>query len=230
MRTVYVGADEAGKGPVIGPMVAGAVRADPSSLPGGIDDSKRLSAERRETIAAALAGEESIETGLGVVGVEEIDAPDTDMNTLTVIAQARAIGAVVREGDRIVVDAGDVSADRFADRLARLLEEGSVGSPEEWAVGSLEVVAEHGADETDPVVGAASILAKVERDRRVAAIDGKFGSFGPIGSGYPSDPTTRSFLERFVRERGELPACARRSWSTCEDLLAAAEQSTFEEF
>ncbi len=47
-----------------------------------------------------------------------------------------------------------------------------------------------------------------------------------MGSGYPSDPTTRTFLADYVDRHGELPACARRSWSTCDDVLAAASQST----
>jgi len=51
-----------------------------------------------------------------------------------------------------------------------------------------------------------------------------------VGSGYPSDPTTRAFLAGYVEEHGELPDCARTSWSTCDDVLAAARQSTLGEF
>ncbi len=94
------------------------------------------------------------------------------------------------------------------------------------------MTAEHGADESHPVVAAASVVAKVERDRVVAALDEEYRSRGydGIGSGYPSDPTTRAFLREYVAREGDLPACARRSWSTCDDLLAANEQSALDEF
>ena len=51
-----------------------------------------------------------------------------------------------------------------------------------------------------------------------------------VGSGYPSDPTTRAFLADYVAENGSLPACARATWATCEDVLAAAEQSGLSDF
>ena len=51
-----------------------------------------------------------------------------------------------------------------------------------------------------------------------------------MGSGYPSDPNTREFLESYVDTHGELPSCARESWSTCEDVLAAAEQTGLGQF
>jgi ribonuclease HII len=79
-------------------------------------------------------------------------------------------------------------------------------------------------------VGAASIVAKTARERHVERLAEAHTGHGPVGSGYPSDPTTRRFLAAYVGEHGELPACARRSWSTSTDVLAAAEQSSLEEF
>ena len=80
------------------------------------------------------------------------------------------------------------------------------------------------------VEAAASIVAKVRRDALIDALDPEYAEYGPIGSGYPSDPQTRSFLRAYVDETGELPPCARASWSTSEDVLAAAEQSALSEF
>ena len=94
----------------------------------------------------------------------------------------------------------------------------------------MTVNAEHGADESYPLVAAASIVAKVRRDARIDALDEEYVEFGPVGSGYPSDPTTRDFLRRYVAATGELPDCARASWSTSTDALAAAEQSGLSEF
>ncbi|MES3161520.1 MAG: ribonuclease HII [Halorubrum sp.] len=225
---MYVGVDEAGKGPVLGPMVTAAVRAAPEHLPDDVDDSKRVTPERRASIAAALRAHDAIDLAVTTVDPAEIDAPDTDMNTLTVQGQARAVLGVVQPDDRVVADAGDTSEARFADRLRASLRE-----PPTDAVGSATpaaVDAAHGADETDPVVGAASIVAKVARDARMTAIDAAYPAYDGVGSGYPSDPTTREFLRAYVADHGDVPGHARRSWSTCADLLAAAEQSGLDQF
>jgi ribonuclease HII len=216
-----VGVDEAGKGPVLGPMVAAAVRGEPTRLPDDVDDSKRLSAERRERIDAALRADDAVTVGVAVVSPDRIDDPATDMNTLTVTAQAEALTAVARDGDAVVVDAGDVDEARFARRVCDAAAERGA---------SVSVTGEHGADERYALVGAASVVAKVERDARVEDIAAAYADYGPVGSGYPSDQTTRAFLRTYVDETGELPDCARASWATCTDLLAAAEQSALSEF
>ncbi|WP_049983337.1 ribonuclease HII [Halorubrum sp. BV1] len=256
---MYLGVDEAGKGPVLGPMVAAAVLADPAHLPADVDDSKRLSSDRREAIDAGLAALDTVAIGVAFVEPDEIDRPDTDMNTLTVRAQARATrtalsGAVAADCDepiRVVADAGDTSEERFARRLREFVDgDGGAGDggtdddgagdggadrtdaiPEAGAaLPSVDVTAAHGADADDPVVGAASVVAKVSRDERMAAIDAEYTEYADLGSGYPSDPTTRSFLREYVADTGDVPDCARRSWATCDDLLAAAEQSALDEF
>ena len=226
-----LGADEAGKGPVLGPMVAAAVRADPGAIPEGVDDSKRLSPARRDDLDAALRADDRVAVGVSVVGVGRIDDPATDMNALTVAGQAEALAAVARDGDRAVVDAGDVSESRFAERVADAVAAANI-EPAEGTDIAVDVTAEHGADESYPVVAAASVIAKVERDRIVAELDAAYRDRGydGIGSGYPSDPATREFLREYVDREGDLPDCARRSWSTCDDLLAASEQSALAEF
>jgi ribonuclease HII len=214
-----VGSDEAGKGPVLGPMVVAAVRVESDALPDGVDDSKRLKPARRADLAAEIRAV-AADVAVAVVSVDEIDAPGTDMNTLTVGGHAEALAGVVDAGDHVYVDAGDVSEARFGRRVA-------AGVEEHGADVGLELTAEHGADGAYPVVAAASIVAKVERDRRVDELKAEYGD---VGSGYPSDPTTRAFLERYVRDHGELPACARASWKTCDDVLGAAAQSALDEF
>jgi len=225
MSAYQIGVDEAGKGPVIGPMVAAAVRAAEADLPDGIDDSKRLTAATRESIATQLRGSPAVAVGLGVVTTDEIDDPETDMNSLTVAAQVRALGDVVVDGDHALVDAGDVSESRFARRVQEGVAD--AGTDTEGGV-AIDVTAEHGADEASRLVGAASIIAKVERDSRIDAIGENYDR--DVGSGYPSDPTTREFLAKYVDRHGELPACARASWATCEDVVTAAEQSNLAEF
>ena len=225
MSPYQIGVDEAGKGPVIGPMVAAAVRAAEADLPDGIDDSKRLTAATRESIATQLRESPAVVVGLGVVTTDEIDDAETDMNSLTVAAQVRALGDVVIDGDHALVDAGDVSESRFARRVADGVAD--AGTDTEGGV-AIDVTAEHGADEASQLVGAASIIAKVERDSRIDALSENYDH--DVGSGYPSDPTTRTFLADYVDHHSELPACARASWATCEDVVAAAEQSELAEF
>ncbi|WP_336357611.1 ribonuclease HII [Haloarcula sp. CGMCC 1.6347] len=208
------GVDEAGKGPVLGSMFAAAVRADPAALPDGVGDSKGIRPERRERLAGEIR-ESADAVGVAEIPVERIDADGTDMNTLTVDAQAEALSVVARDGLLGTVDAGDTDAARFGRRVADAVN------------ADVTVTAEHGADETDPLVGAASIVAKVARDAHVADLAEEYGD---VGSGYPSDPTTRAFLADYVDHHGELPACARRSWSTCDDVLAAAEQASLGDF
>jgi len=114
-----------------------------------------------------------------------------------------------------VVDACDTDAERFGRRVR------------EATTAAVEITAEHGADEEYDLVGAASVVAKVARDTHIDDLADEYGS---VGSGYPSDPTTREFLAEHVREHGDLPPFARRSWKTSREALAAAEQSALAEF
>ncbi|MDH5019242.1 ribonuclease HII [Halobacterium rubrum] len=208
------GVDEAGKGPVLGSMFAAAVAGDPTDLPDGVADSKRLAPGRRETLDERIRA--SMRVGVAEIPVERIDDPETDMNGLTVAAQVEALSAVADDGTAGYVDAGDVDEQRFGRRVAD-------GVPAD-----VDVTAEHGADDEYALVAAASVVAKVARDAHVDALADEYGT--DVGSGYPSDPTTREFLEAHVREHGALPACARSSWQTSEDALAAAEQSALDDF
>ncbi|WP_435100225.1 ribonuclease HII [Halarchaeum sp. P4] len=210
------GVDEAGKGPVLGSMFAAAVACDPDALPEGIRDSKKLTPARRAELEAEIRS--IADVGVAEIPVERIDDPETDMNTLTVDAQAEALSQVAADGLAGVVDGGDVDAERFGRRVA------------ERVATDVDVTAEHGADDAHAIVGAASIVAKVARDRHVEDIAEAYADYGDVGSGYPSDPTTREFLRAYVEATSDLPDCARESWQTSADVLAAAEQSALDAF
>ena len=207
------GVDEAGKGPVLGSMFAAAVRAPASAIPEGIDDSKKLSESQRERLAEKLRSNDRITVGVAEVSPARIDAGN--MNDLTVSAHAEAAANVVEAGDAGLCDAADVDADRFGSRVADRIET------------AVTIEASHGADESSALVGAASIIAKSERERHVDSLQAQFGD---IGSGYPSDPTTRAFLEQYFEKNGGFPAPTRRSWSTCASIREAFEQSNFDAF
>ncbi|HII06688.1 MAG TPA: ribonuclease HII [Methanotrichaceae archaeon] len=204
-----LGADEAGKGPVIGSMfVAGVVIEedqlfDLAAL--GVKDSKMLSPKRRAFLAAKI---EKIAQDRYVLEVkpEVIDELRQliTMNEIMVKSFSKVVGNL--SADRAILDAADVNQERFARRV----KEGS-GT-------SMEVIAEHRADKNHIVVAAASILAKVNRDRSVRELERTIGL--EIGSGYPSDPTTVRFLETWMEEHGELPPFVRHSWKTAERIKA----------
>ena len=210
---MQVGTDEAGKGPVLGSMFAAAVRADPECLPTAVTDSKRLSPTRREELAAEIRVAGTV--AVVEVPVERIDDPETDINSLTVAAHADALSQLVTGDEQAYLDAADTNAVRFEHRVSERLETVP------------ELRAEHRADETYPIVSAASIIAKVARDAHIAALA---STYGDVGSGYPSDETTREFLREFVTEHERLPDCARSSWQTSRDILNELGQVSLTEF
>lgn len=213
---VRVGVDEAGKGPVLGSMFAAAVAAPPEVLPEAVDDSKSLSSESRQHIESTLRSTAGVSIGLAEVPVDRIDAPETDMTEVTVNSHITAIRTLdPPDGTTVHCDAGETNAERFGSRVADGLER------------AVSVRASHRADVTDPIVGAASIVAKVAREDHVDRLKEEYG---PVGSGYPADSSTRDFLADYVAAHGELPDCARRSWATSQDVLAAARQSDLESF
>jgi ribonuclease HII len=209
-----IGVDEAGKGPVLGSMFAAAVRIEPAELPEDVADSKSVPRDRREELAATIR-DRADAVAVAEIPVDRIDDPESNMNTLTVASHATALARVASGEYPCYVDAGDTNAVRFERRVADRLDV------------DVDLRAEHGADETYPVVSAASIVAKVERDAHVADIATQHGE---VGSGYPSDPTTREFLRTFVREHDALPDCARASWQTSQDVLAERGQASLTDF
>ncbi len=198
------GVDEAGRGPVIGPLVVAGVVVDSSRVEelaeAGVRDSKQLSPAKREEILEKI---ESIADRIEYVELwpREIDRVVLSGRRLRKLnyLEAKAMAEVIRRlsPDVAYVDCPDVDTERFARLVA-----GLVGL-------SMEVVAEHEADAKYPVVSAASIAAKVRRDELV---DGLRREYGDFGSGYPHDPKTLRFLEDWLRSRGEFPPIVRRSW------------------
>ena len=216
---MHIGVDEAGRGPVLGSMFVGAVGVpDSDMLPVEITDSKQLSAAKREQLAETIQDDPRIVTTVVEVSVETIDAMAGRLNHLTAQRFGAAISNVIDPAqpvETVIVDACDPNVDRFASAVGQALPD------------SIDIDAHHGADESSSVVGAASIVAKVARDAHMSSLG---TTYGDIGSGYPSDPTTRTFLSTYVEEHGRLPGCARKSWRTSRDAMAAHTQGTLSSF
>ncbi len=212
-----IGVDEAGRGPVLGSMfVAGVSVPTESHLPEDVRDSKQLDGKRREALAAQLERLDAVHTSIVEVPPERIDDDPRGLNRLTARATGRVIDELfVEKEDRIVVDACDSDADRYAARVSAALDR------------DVQIIAEHHADETHPVVAAASIVAKQRREDHVASLREEYGE---IGSGYPGDRTTRTYLADYVERHGKLPSCARASWQTSAEVLASRSQGTLDDF
>lgn len=203
MKTL--GMDEAGRGCVIGPLVVAGVVVSPEQMRVlgelGVRDSKRHTRAQREKLAA------EIERLAQRIWAIEIGPSDLEENLTEV--ELRALGQIIRESkaDRVYVDlpVGPPSRERFI----RALRE-RVGTEE------FELVAENRADARYPVVSAASIVAKVRRDRAVERLRREYGDFG---WGYPSEPKTRAFLKEFYERTGRFPQCVRRKWRTLQRLI-----------
>ena len=212
------GADEAGRGPVIGPMVVAAVKVESEDFLReiGVRDSKRCTPQRRERLAEMI--KERCEHEILIVPPEDIDRMRESMtlNELEVNVFAEVLNRLCQDGCEIYLDAADVNEERFGEDIARRLR-----------IRPGKVVARHGGDDIYPVVSAASILAKVTRD---AEIDRIREELGEIGSGYPADPITKEFLKNWVKEHGDLPPYTRRSWKTARKALESAKIRTLDDF
>ena len=156
------GVDEAGKGSVLGPMVtAGVLVLDTAELAGlGLRDSKKLTPHRREELYEEIT--RRWKTAVVVRTPAEIDARSGSMNEFTASCHAAVIQSLVP--DVVYVDACDVNAVRFGSHVRELS-----------GLTDLQMISEHKADDKFLIVGAASIVAKVTRDRLVTELSNEFG-------------------------------------------------------
>jgi ribonuclease HII len=204
------GIDEAGRGPMIGPMVVCGLlfNEDPTQTLRqlGIKDSKMLTPRKRESLydeVLRLATKSSVRE-VSASKIDILRGRGVSLNEIELrefISITKALGP-----ERVIVDAADVNAERFGVAIAERTRLRNLG---------LSVVSEHRADLTYPVVSAASVIAKVRRDRAIVQLHEEYGDFG---SGYPADPRTVSFVKKIVRMREPLPPIVRRSWESVKRI------------
>ena len=196
-----LGIDEAGRGSVLGPMVIAGVVV-PEKMEKvlermGVKDSKRLTPNRRTILSRKL--KKMFPYEIVVISAREIDdlrAQGVNLNEIEKNAMESIL--LKLKPEKAIVDAVDVKAERFQENLR--LDTG------------LNVIAEHKADDKYIEVSAASIIAKAERDDYIKEINKEYIKSGGIGSGYPSDPTTKEFLSNYTYD--EMPDFVRKSWAT----------------
>lgn len=212
------GVDEAGRGPVIGPMViAGVIVSDDVELMEiGVKDSKRLTPAKRSELFEEIVN--ISDYCVRVIPAKEIDTlrKSTSLNKIESNIFASIIDELCSEGDIAYVDSASTDEKRFGSEIKNMLEN------------NIEIISKHEADDTYPIVSAASILAKVRRDTEIRKISDKIGR--DIGSGYPSDMKTRDFLTKWISENDELPPHTRKSWQTCKDMINKAKTKSLDDF
>ncbi len=198
------GIDEAGRGCVIGPLVIAGVLIKEENLQAllalGVKDSKLLTAKKREALIPEIIRIAEKHVILKVPPCEidkavECKLRNHKLNRLEAKTMAQIVTAL--EPDIVYVDAADVLEDRFGQYI---MEASSFKT---------KIISKHKADKTYPIVSAASIIAKVERDNCIAELRKEYGDFG---TGYLSDSKTQIFLVQWLKSHNDYPDMIRKSW------------------
>jgi len=213
MKRRWAGLDEAGRGPVIGPLVIAGVLADERKVRElasiGVKDSKLLTARTRTALAKKISN-----IAMNVVYADiqpaEIDTIVLEgrrlhrLNFLEATFMAKLISDL--KPTTVWVDAADVKPERYARQIRDMLPPN---------LKRIKLISEHKADVNYPIVSAASIMAKVRRDTAISTLWKTYGNFG---SGYPSDPRTIRFLRNWHRTHTDYPPIVRKSWKTIKNM------------
>jgi ribonuclease HII len=213
------GVEEAGRGPVIGPMVMCALLVDEKDIPKlqeiEVKDSKLLTPKQREGLFDRIK-EIAKKTEIAILSPQEIDAalesPDLNLNWLEAITSAKMINKL--KPDKVILDCPSNNTKAYASYIRERLNDKE-----------LEVVAEHKADVKYPVVSAASIIAKVTRDREIEKLKKKIKQ--NFGSGYPADPVTVEFLKN---NWSKYPEIFRKTWSSYRKVAEQQFQKSLGEY
>jgi ribonuclease HII len=206
---IIAGIDEAGRGPCIGPLVIGIVSIDKDDeeqlIELGVKDSKLLEKEVREELYPQVK-KIAKEHYTIQIPADEIDKLMNrhSLNEIEAMKAALLVNQLKLRPDIILADSPDTTESNYAERIKRYLSF------------KANIRSEHKADFNYVVVGAASILAKVERDNEIEEMHKKYGDFG---TGYPHDERTIAFIKEFLDKNGKLPDIVRKKWSTTNDIL-----------
>jgi len=201
---LIAGVDDAGRGSIIGPLVIAGVMVKEEKIVElkdlGVKDSKLLSPYRREILAVEIKkmAEKFSVIKLSPKEIDTVVERGKKLHKLNRLeAQTMAKVIEILKPDIAYVDASDVMEERFKQHILESLPF------------KVQIISEHKADRKYPIVSAASIIAKVERDKEIAELTRIHGDFG---CGYPTDPKTISFLQQCLQKYGKYPDFIRKSW------------------
>ena len=220
MAKLIAGVDDAGRGPIIGPLVIAGVllqneqQEELKEL--GVRDSKLLTPGLRTQLDAKIRAT-APKVSLVEAQPKEIDDCVLHGGRLRRLnyLEAKMMASVLSDlaPQEAFIDASDVNEARYAAHIREFLTENLKG---------MSIVSKHHADRTFPVVSAASIIAKVRRDSLIDTLHNQYGDFG---SGYITDPKTMTFLRRWRQTHQEYPPIVRMSWKTVRELEAEIGQT-----
>tara|TARA_Y100000034_G_scaffold77474_1_gene93096 strand:- start:425 stop:1093 length:669 start_codon:yes stop_codon:yes gene_type:complete len=222
MSKILVGVDEAGRGPVLGPLVMVAVAVKEEDLKKlewvGVKDSKLLTPLVREELFERLK-DIVHDFRIEVIEPDAIDLTlqeeNNNLNWLEAETSARLVSQL--QPDRITIDCPSVNVEAYKVYFSSKLSAGILTNA--------QLVVEHKADLNHLEVAAASIIAKVIRDRQIEHLKKEIGI--DFGSGYMSDPKTQIFLREHYDTHPEL---FRRQWKSYQKVIEEKKQSSLDEF
>ena len=218
MSMLVCGVDEAGRGPVIGPLVICGVMANAVDehllYSVGVKDSKELTAKQRlvlfEKIKKVIQNYKVI-----IISPQDVDkalsSKKSNLNWLEAVKTAEIINKL--KPDKAILDCPSPNIKAYKKYLEKHLKR------------KVELVVSHKADQLYPIVSAASIIAKVIRDNEIEKIKKKIGI--EFGSGYPSDPLTAEFLKENYKK---YPKIFRKNWASYKETLKKKGQKSLSEF
>jgi ribonuclease HII len=207
---LVAGIDEAGRGCIIGPLVVAGVMVKEENLSLlqhlGVKDSKLLSPKKRQTLFNEILRLAEKSHVVKLLPTEIDRAVESKrklhkLNRLEAQTMTHILNAL--KPDEAYVDAADVLEERFKQHI------------QEGLTVKTKITSRHKADKLYPVVSAASIIAKVERDKEVELLKEVYGDFG---SGYLADKKTLLFLRQWIQAHSEYPSCVRQSWKTAKRI------------
>jgi len=212
MEELLLGIDDAGRGPVIGPLVlAGCLIKEKNQKPLkelGVKDSKDLTPKRREFLYNKIT---ELSESFEIISVfpKEIDGSESSsssrikLNEIEANAAAEIINKLNKKSGRIkiVLDCPSTNLSKWKDYLLTKIDDPS----------NLDIFCEHKADKNHVSVSAASIIAKQTREKEMSKLREVYGD--EIGSGYCSDPSTIKFTEKYAIKYKE-EGIFRKSWTT----------------
>ena len=212
------GIDEAGRGSVIGPLVIAGISIKKSNIKKlediGVRDSKALTKNKRRVLFDKILDVSEF------VCIYKLDCKTIDENVYQKKLnklEGRIMSSIIKHlsVDIAYVDSCDINIDRYTNYLKSNLN----------LKNNISIIAMHKADRINPVVSAASIIAKVTRDREIQILEEIFQN---IGSGYPSDKKTMYFIKNWMKEYKEFPNFVRKSWRPIREITYS--QSKIYEF
>jgi len=219
-----MGIDEAGRGAVIGPLVVCGVVIDEEKEKElkelNLKDSKELTPKRREELAEKIEkiADNIIVLQVSACTIDSMRRSGINLNQIEAIKMADAINMLLPE--KVIIDLPGYNSNKFKDFLFSKLDEDAKKA---------EFILENYADKNYPVVSAASIIAKVERDKKIDLLKKEFNY--DFGVGYSHDERTIAFLEKLARENnGKMPKNIRTTWETVQEIVKKHQQKGLRAF